>query len=321
MKVDIILPVYNPNQWAFEAIDSIHAQTHRNWNLYIVDDHTPQSGEVLKRLSALAGKSGKIKFIRLERNVKPAGARNRGAAEGDGEAVAFIDQDDKWHPRKLEMSVGYLKSHPEIHLVHSDIEAINERGEVIKNRYEEENKIRAGIPYSSLSAEKLIRKLAGRYSLRLGTVVVRREAFESVGGFDADEPLFGGEDIIFAVRFAAKNKIGHFSEKLTFRRLHRDNLSKSKERLVGKMVAYRRMRERFPFTKSVLKKKYTRSLREAVLLKLENGEQKQAMRFSGELIRGAPLSPAAYCFYLISVICFNPKIIHFIMLHKKRIDV
>jgi len=321
MKVDIILPVYNPSQWAFEAIDSIQAQTHRNWNLFIIDDHTPQFGEVLKKIRETAGKSEKIKFIRLERNIKPAGVRNRGVASGNGDLVAFIDQDDKWNSRKLEMSAAYLKSHPEIHLVHSDVEAINERGEVIENLYEKENKVRAGIPYAYLSPRELVKELAGHYSLRLGTVVVRREAFEAVEGFDEDEQIFGGEDIFFAVKFAAKNKIGHLPEKLTFRRLHLENLSKNRERLMGKMVANRRMREQFPFTKSVLKKKYKRALREASLFKLESGEQKQALRLSRELIHEDPLSLAAYCFYLISVICFNPKMVHFIKLQKKRIDV
>ncbi len=321
MKVDIILPVYKPNRWVFEAIGSVQAQTYSNWNLFIIDDHSPKPGEVLMKLREEAVKSEKIKFIRLERNIKPAGARNRGAAKGDGDALAFIDQDDRWHPKKLESSVAYLKSHPEIHLVHSDIEAINESGEVISGRYKRENQIRAGIPYAELSPGELVKELAVLYSLRLGTVVVRRGAFESVGGFDADEPIFGGEDILFAVRFAAEHKISHLPENLTFRRLHSDNLSKNRERIMGKMMAYKRIRERFPVTKSSIHKQYTRTLRKAALFKVENGDQKQAMRLSRELVCASPLSAKAYCFYLISVLCFNPKMIHFIKSVKKRIDV
>ena len=319
MKVDIILPVYQPKRWVFDAVDSIKSQTYRHWNLIIVDDHTPASREVMRKMRKKAQSHPKIKFIRLEKNSKPAGARNRALAQGKGEFIAFIDQDDKWHSRKLEKCMGYLKSHPQIDLVHSDIEAMDEKGEVNKNQFDKENKKRAEIPYSRLQSKELMRELARFYSLRFGTIVVRRSALEAMGGFD--ESFFGGEEFVFTLRFAARYRMVHLAEKLTFRRLHQGNLSKNRNRIIGELNAYKKMRLEFPLLETLLKKKQRRALQEAIKVKLINREKKEAVRYSQELIRLAPLSFSVYCFYLMSVICFTPKCVRWIEFIKKKIHV
>ena len=107
----------------------------------------------------------------------------------------------------MEHLIKYFKTNPDIKLVHSDIEGINGIGELIPNLFKKENARRKTIPYSDIEKKEIVKKLFSYYSVRLGTIVVEKEAFENIGGFDSK--LFGGEDEEFIVRFASEYPIGH----------------------------------------------------------------------------------------------------------------
>jgi glycosyltransferase involved in cell wall biosynthesis len=109
MKVDVIIPAYNPNMRMLEqAVVSAKSQT---WNgdvqITIVDDNSS------KDLSAFVKKHG-VNYIRNDENKGPSGARNVGIQNTYGDFVSFLDADDVWAPNKILWSLRAFEQHPEI---------------------------------------------------------------------------------------------------------------------------------------------------------------------------------------------------------------
>jgi len=101
-KVTVVMPVYNGRRksehYLPEAIDSVLAQTYPHFELIIVDDG---SDEDYSDLMEKYRSEPRIRWVRKE-NGGQSSARNYGATLGTGQFLAFIDQDDRWYPLRLE---------------------------------------------------------------------------------------------------------------------------------------------------------------------------------------------------------------------------
>lgn len=104
-KVSIVIPVYNAARFLRRCLDSVAAQTFRDFKVIAVDDgSTDGSGDVLDRYEA------SFPLVRIhQENQGVSAARNRALAAADGEYVMFLDADDVIHPRLLEWTVAALK--------------------------------------------------------------------------------------------------------------------------------------------------------------------------------------------------------------------
>ncbi|WP_338415763.1 glycosyltransferase family 2 protein [uncultured Sphaerotilus sp.] len=110
-EVSIILPTYNRVDVIGRAIASIVAQSHRDWELLVIDDGS--SDGTIERLEGL---DPRIRFIR-QANQGVAGARNTGLSAATGHFIAFMDSDDEWRPQFLALTTAYLRAHPDQHWV------------------------------------------------------------------------------------------------------------------------------------------------------------------------------------------------------------
>jgi glycosyltransferase involved in cell wall biosynthesis len=230
-EVDVILPYYKGHLWVEEAIDTVLSQTYPHWRLLIVDDASP-NGTLPCLRQRYQGRHG-VSILRLRANRGAAGARMEAVRRTRGDMIAFIDQDDRWYPEKLEQQIARFRRGPLVQAVHTDVQHIDPDGRVIRGSADRENSYRARIQYATLESPMLMRNLFYIDSIRLVSAVVSREAFEQVGGFD--ETLFGSEDWEFWIRFAAAGyRIGHLAQPLVQRRLHEGNVSRrcSRERLL-----------------------------------------------------------------------------------------
>jgi teichuronic acid biosynthesis glycosyltransferase TuaG len=105
-RVDIIIPTYNQAEFLREALASVFAQTHENWHVIIVDNHsTDHTSAVLAEFS-----DPRITFERYANEGVIAASRNHAMRISSGEFIAFLDSDDVWRPTKLERSVQALQS-------------------------------------------------------------------------------------------------------------------------------------------------------------------------------------------------------------------
>lgn len=118
-KFSIIIPIYNVAPYIRETLESVFAQTHRDFELICVDDgSTDGSGAILDEYS------GHARIIH-QPNKGVSAARNRGLAEAKGEWVAFIDGDDLWHPHLLEL-VSEKAADDSVDIVHFGITQFKE---------------------------------------------------------------------------------------------------------------------------------------------------------------------------------------------------
>lgn len=103
--VSVIIPAYRCARHIGETLDSVFAQTFRDFEVIVVNDGCPETGELERVLKAY---SGRIRYIKQE-NAGAAIARNRGVLESDGELFAFVDGDDHWSPDYLAEQVEFLR--------------------------------------------------------------------------------------------------------------------------------------------------------------------------------------------------------------------
>src|SRR5678816_4165512 len=110
-RVSIVMPVYNAAAYLAEAVDSILAQTFRDFQFVIVNDgSTDRSTAILERY---AHRDQRIKLISRP-NTGIVGALNDGLAEATGDYIARMDADDVSTPNRLAVQVDYLDKHLDV---------------------------------------------------------------------------------------------------------------------------------------------------------------------------------------------------------------
>lgn len=106
-SVSIIMPSYNTASFIAESIQSVLAQSYKDWELIIVDDCSPDNtDEVVKPYLS----DERIKYIKNEKNSGAAVSRNRALREAKGKWIAFLDSDDLWMPEKLEKQISFMEN-------------------------------------------------------------------------------------------------------------------------------------------------------------------------------------------------------------------
>lgn len=105
--VSIVIPTYNQPVFLEEALESVFAQTFRDFEVIVVNDgSTDNTRHVLEQYG------DRIRLVNQE-NQGIGRARNRGMDEATGRYIAFLDHDDLWHPSKLQIQVAFMQEHPD----------------------------------------------------------------------------------------------------------------------------------------------------------------------------------------------------------------
>ena len=107
--VSIIVPVYNAEKFIVETIQCVEAQTYPNWELLLVEDGSSDGTAAVIEEYVRQKKEERIRLIRQPSNMGAARARNRGLQEARGRYIAYLDADDLWAPRKLELQIGFME--------------------------------------------------------------------------------------------------------------------------------------------------------------------------------------------------------------------
>ncbi len=166
--VSAIVTTYNRAHMVTGAIKSVFDQTYKDFELIIVDDGSTDDTQ-----TALQKYADRATIIH-QQNQGLSGARNTAIAAASGKYVAFLDDDDLWLPERLARQVPLLEDSPDIALVFSDADLINEDGR-ITGRWSDFISVQPMICLETLFMYNYIPVL---------TTLVRRTAFEDVGLFD-----------------------------------------------------------------------------------------------------------------------------------------
>lgn len=133
LPISVVMPAFNVQSSLERAVFSIVNQTQLPLELIIVDDNSADDTwsmicNLSKQLPFLM-----IEGVRRDENKGPGSARNIGWNRAKGEYLAFLDADDAWHPRKLELQYAWMLRHPSLPLTgHSCVLISEEYFEPIK---------------------------------------------------------------------------------------------------------------------------------------------------------------------------------------------
>ena len=167
--VSIITPCYNAERFISQTVDSVLAQTWRDWEMLIVDDcSTDRSAQIIEKYSMT---DSRIKYLKTEtRSGSPTLPRNIGVTNAKGRYIAFLDSDDLWLPNKLEEQMNAFKACKDASVVFSYYEKISEDG----NRSNRIVQSPASVTYNDLLYGNVIGCLTGMYdTYKVGKVYMK----------------------------------------------------------------------------------------------------------------------------------------------------
>lgn len=107
--VSVVITNFNNAAYVGQAIGSVRQQTFQNWELIVVDDASTD-GSVDRIRGALEGESRGRMEVLPENSGGPGQPRNHAVGLARGKWVAFLDADDVWHPRKLELQLAAARA-------------------------------------------------------------------------------------------------------------------------------------------------------------------------------------------------------------------
>jgi glycosyltransferase involved in cell wall biosynthesis len=130
-KVSIVMTAYNAEKYVRAALDSILAQTFRDFEFIIVDDGSTDATPDI--LATYARSDPRVRILRNEKNLSVPASANRGFAAARGDYIARMDADDVSFPERLEKQVAFLDAHPDFIMVGSGFQEIDGDGDASRS--------------------------------------------------------------------------------------------------------------------------------------------------------------------------------------------
>ena len=207
--VSVIINCYNGEEFLKNAIDSIYAQTYKNWEIIFWDNaSTDQSAKIAfsydKRLRYFTSST--------DEPLPIYEAKSLAVEKASGDFIAFLDCDDWWKSSKLEKQLPLFEN-PSVGFVFGHYWLENER-----------NGSRKIISQKINSTKYILDDLLQNYTIGLLTLVIRSSAYHQLEkGFDSRFTVMGDYDVV--LRLSASWKANFIEEPIAHYRWHGDNLS------------------------------------------------------------------------------------------------
>jgi len=198
---------YNGEKYLRETIDSVYAQTYKNWEIIFWDNaSTDKSAEIAKSCDS------KLRYFRGEKTIPLGAARNKALEQCRGEYIAFLDCDDLWYPEKLEKQIP-LFNNAKIGIAICNAIYFYDDGH--------EKKI-----YKSKKPPvgKVFKNLLNKYYISIPTVVIRKQALKILDHwFDPNFNLIEEYDLF--IRLSYYWELSYVDLILAKYRVHRESTS------------------------------------------------------------------------------------------------
>lgn len=212
MLISIITPTYNREAFLPAAIESVLAQSYKEFELIIVDDgSTDNSRELINLYSA---KDPRIKYLYQE-NQRQSVARNYALSIAKGDFICFLDSDNYWPQDKLEKSVKAFEQYPEADIVYGDCITIDEQDNELHR-----NNMRR---YSGRIAALLLKD----NFVSMNTTMTRRRCFDEMGGMSGKRRV--ADDYDLWLKFSARFYFQYIPEFLAYYRVMENQISSNKK--------------------------------------------------------------------------------------------
>ena len=180
-EFSVVIPTYNRLEFLKQALSSVWAQSHNDYEIIVVDDGSTDGTK-----DYLAALGGRIKAL-YQPNKGPAAARNLGVKQGIGNYVAFLDSDDVWLPWTLATFHKLILSHQQPSLLCAAVVVFDGNVPDVK-----QGKVKAEYFGDYLQSGNDPSYMGG------SALVVKKDIFDSANGFD--ENMLVAEDHDFCLR-------------------------------------------------------------------------------------------------------------------------
>ncbi len=201
LTISVVIPAYNSAKFIGETIQSILNQTEKPLEIIVVNDGSiDNTAEVVSQYP--------VRLIN-QKNQGVSAARNRGVIESKGEWIAFLDGDDLWLPKKLEITRLFIENNSGVEMTSTAFSVGSGNRPWVKV-----------VPRKFFNSKfPFFNQLYRRSFIATSSVVVKKSALEKVGGFDTS--LKAAEDLDLWLRMAlAQTKYLFINEFLLYYRSH-----------------------------------------------------------------------------------------------------
>ena len=209
-KVSVVIPAYNGCDQLAEAIQSVLDQSYPDFELIVVDDCSPEGATHI-----VAGfDDPRVRLIVHQENQGAIAARKSGVDDSSGAIIAFLDQDDRFHPDKLATHVAFLDRHPNVGVTYNSRFECDGDARTIRAIWQPPHTLTLadlvlGFPFAP-SDTVMRRKLAQH-----------EEIWDQSFVLDGTEKIFNGGEIVLSGRLALEgHQIADVGRTLNYRRYH-----------------------------------------------------------------------------------------------------
>ena len=274
--VTVVIPTWNRLPLVEDAVRSVIAQSYAQWELIVIDDGSTDG--TAERLGAIG--DTRIKVLSAPRVGHLGTVRNRGAAAGAGALIAFLDSDDLWLPRKLELQVGAM-GETGAGWSYARFELMDQAGTTTKLPRE---------AFHLKSGDIVAEVFAFKLTMQTSTLVVRRELFDAAGRFSEDPRVYNlGEDYELYMRLALRAPAVAHDETLARIRRHAGNTSATRSKdsleLIARIYEVLLKSELDAKTARLATRLWTRSLADVGAQELTAGRLGRAAAYFGRSAR------------------------------------
>lgn len=192
-EVDVIIPTYNRGTYIERSLKSVLNQTYKSLMVYVIDDNSSDNTrEIIEKID-----DQRIVYYKNSENHGANYCRNLGIQLSSSKYIAFNDSDDVWRPNKIERQMEIIKNYNSLVFSPYQLIDVNKKNSIIGICSEEDLK-------------DLHYRLLNGNVIGTPTILMNRDFFEKIGGFDVDMPRF--QDWEFCLRASEKEEIGYCRE-------------------------------------------------------------------------------------------------------------
>ena len=218
----IVVPTFNSKKYIYETLESIDAQTYTNFEVIISDDGSID--ETVKIIQTFFKINLNLNYkIILNKHLGPGNARNQGIKKSSGDWIAFLDSDDIWDEKKLEICSLKINENINYNFIPSSIIHMDKIGKIVD-------------PSIFIKSNNLFHSLYRQNSLSTSAVIIKKRLLMETDLFNCNLLSAQDYDLWLKIALLENCNIGFIKQPLTTYRTSNSNISSNIKRRLDCML-------------------------------------------------------------------------------------